>query len=343
MGKKRTSIKDIANALGISITTVSFILNGKAKEKRISDEVTKKVKDYVEKVGYEPSHLAQSLRLGKSMVIVFMVEDISNSFFASIARLIEEKAYRSGYKIIYCSTDNDPEKTTELIKVFKNRKVDGFIITPPPKIEKAIQLLQDEGIAVLLFDRFLPGVECNYVVVENEKGSYEACKHLIQEGNRSIGFVSVDSEQVQMLDRKKGYQRALNEFGLQESVLMLPFHHLSLNNTGQEIQDFILKNPYLDAIFFATNYLAFEGLQALQKLQKKIPDEISVLAFDDNYFFELYQPSITAIEQPLEQIAEKLMQVMLEMLQSADNEHKISKDILPTNLKVRKSTIKSQP
>ena len=104
MKNKKISIKDIASELGVSVTTVSFVLNNKAEEKRISKEVTKKVLAYVEKVNYKPNSLAQSLRTGQSKILVFMVEDISNLFFAQLARLIEDLAYKKGYKVLFCST-----------------------------------------------------------------------------------------------------------------------------------------------------------------------------------------------------------------------------------------------
>lgn len=338
MAKKKTSIKDIAKSLGISITTVSFILNGKAKEKRISDELTLKVEKYIKEVGYKPSQLAQSLRLGKSNVIVFMVEDISNQFFASIARKIEEKAYKNGYKIIYCSTDNDPEKAKALIDTFKVRSVDGFIITPTPYLENTILELIEEDFAVLLFDRWIPSIDCSYVVVENEKSAFEATSHLIQNGCKNIGFVTVESDQIQMNDRLEGYGKAIEAHGLKKNVLMLPFHNLSEHRASHKIQQFVLKNSDLDGLFFATNYLAFEGLQALNALKKHIPDDLLVVSFDDHYFFTLFQPNISAIEQPLEAIAEKLMKGMLMLLDDETTNKLDFKIILPNILHVRESS-----
>src|SRR5690554_5547772 len=108
--QKRLSIKAIAKDLSISPTTVSFILNDKALDKRISQTLIDKVKDHIKKIGYHPNQLAKNLRTGRSNMIVFMVEDISNPFFASIAKSIEQSAYKEGYTVIYCSTDNDPKK-----------------------------------------------------------------------------------------------------------------------------------------------------------------------------------------------------------------------------------------
>ncbi|MGJ1206515.1 LacI family DNA-binding transcriptional regulator, partial [Sphingobacterium lactis] len=129
--RKRILISDIAKNLGVSVTTVSFILNGKAKEKRISEGLTKRVLDYVKKVGYKPNQLAQSLRTGQSKILGLIVEDISNPFFSNVAKYIERIAYDNGYHIIYCSMDNDETKAKELIQLFYDRQVDGYIITPP--------------------------------------------------------------------------------------------------------------------------------------------------------------------------------------------------------------------
>src|SRR5690606_28219805 len=152
---KKTSLVDIARALNISPTTVSFILNNKAEEKRISKKLVKIVLDYVEEVGYRPNPLARSLRTGKTNTIGLMVEDITNPFFGHIARKIEEAAYKNGYKILYCSTDNNTEKTKDLITMFRERQVDGYIISPPPRVEKEIESLIQSNIPVVLFDRTL--------------------------------------------------------------------------------------------------------------------------------------------------------------------------------------------
>jgi LacI family transcriptional regulator len=339
MAKKKTSIKDIAKALGISITTVSFILNGKAREKRISEELTKKVEAYIQQIGYKPSHLAQSLRLGKSKVIVFMVEDISNNFFASIARLIEEKAYKNGYKIIYCSTDNQPEKAKELIATFKMRNVDGFIITPTPDLERTILELLDEGLAVVLFDRWIPEIDCSYVVVENEISAFEATKHLIQQGGcKNIGFITVESNQTQMLERLKGFLKAVEGSDVEHTIFKVKFHAIAEQEASKSILEFFKSHDKLDGIFFSTNYLAFEGLQALSRLKKKIQKEIKVVSFDDHYFFNLYQPQISAIEQPLELIAEKLMESILLQLDESNQGRKFQQITLPNTLHVRQSS-----
>ncbi|ERM83728.1 hypothetical protein P872_02700 [Rhodonellum psychrophilum GCM71 = DSM 17998] len=341
MAKKKISIKDIAKELGVSITTVSFVINGKAKEKRISDVLTLKVEEYIKEVNYKPSHLAQSLRSGKSKVIVFMVEDISNYFFSTIAKLIEEKAYVNGYKIIYCSTENKPEKAKEMIETFKNRNVDGFIITPTPDLEVTIQELLDEDFPVVLFDRWLPAVDCNYVIIENEKSAADATAYLIKTGCKYVGFVTLDSDQNQMQDRLKGYVKTMLENGFQTNILKMSYEGaISERESIEVIQKFIQTSPKLDSILFATNFLALKGLAALKQLNSQIPSDISIVTFDDHFFFNLYQPKITAIEQPLELIAEKLMEGILLQLKNDNDEAHTMKVVLPTKFHIRESTMK---
>src|ERR1700712_1223271 len=195
MIKKRLSIVDIANKLNISKTTVSFILNGRAKEKRISEELVERVLKFVKEVGYKPNSLAKSLRTGKSHIIGLMVENIADPFFANIARYIEDEAYKNGYRIIYCSTDNDAEKTRDLIGMFRDRHVDGYIIAPPLGVEEDIDELLKDGLPVVLFDRYLKGIDCSYVVTDNLDSTYTATEYLVEQGYKKIAFITLSSHQ----------------------------------------------------------------------------------------------------------------------------------------------------
>jgi LacI family transcriptional regulator len=219
---KKKSISDIAKELEISVTTVSFIINGKAEEKRISQKLTQRVLKYIEEVGYRPNPLAQSLRTGKTNTIGLMVENIANPFFGKIARKIEEEAYKNGYRILYCSTDNDTEKTKDLIQMFRERQVDGYIISPPKGIEEDIASLITRGIPVVAFDRKLENLGIDCVLIENYAGTYNATKHLIQ-NYTNIGFITLDSEQTQMIDRLSGYLQAIEDNRLTSFVNKIPY------------------------------------------------------------------------------------------------------------------------
>ncbi|MDV6167407.1 LacI family DNA-binding transcriptional regulator [Flavobacterium sp. DG1-102-2] len=338
MKKKRVSIKDIADALSISVTSVSFILNGKAEEKHISKELTKKVLDYAAAINYRPNQIAQSLRTGKSKILVFMVEDISNSFFANLARSIEDIAYEKGYKVIFCSNENDDDKSNDLIEVFNFRQVDGFIIVPSAGIKETVRQLIDDNIPVVLLDRYFEDLESNVVVIDNEEASYTATKHLIDNKYKNITFITTDTEQTQMLDRLAGYKRAVNEAGLAPEVVFVPFTQAGTEAGKKLITDFVKNAAKPDAVFFATNYLALLGLEVFKNESPQLIDDLGIVTFDDNDLFRIFSPTITAVAQPMWQIGTELMEVMLQLLKKKDVKEDTQKIVLKAELKVRESS-----
>ncbi len=335
--KKKPSITDIASALDISPTTISFILNGKAREKRISDKLVEKVEKYIAEVGYKPNSLARSLRTGKTNIIGLMVEDISNPFFANIARIIEYQAYLNGYKIIYSSTDNDTKRTKELIQMFRDRHVDGYIISPPEGIEEDVSSLMNAGIPVVFFDRYLADINVDAVTIDNFFSSYNAVKYLIDSGYKNIGFVTLDSLQTQMQDRLGGYEKAIEEHGYQAHIKEIRFNQ-SPDNIVRHITSFLQRKTKLDAVLFATNYLGISGLKSIRQLGLSIVDEIAVISFDDHDLFELHHPSITAISQPVEQISDQIINILLNKMKPNAKPRKEQNLVLPAQIVIRDST-----
>lgn len=333
----KLSIKDIAQRCNTSITTVSFVLNGKADEKRISVELKEKILKTIEDTGYKQNQFARGMRTGKTNIIGLIIEDISNAFFSAVARIIEEDAYKRGYKIIYCSTDDNTEKTKELIKLFVERNLDGYIITPPKGVEDEIQSLIDRKIPVVLFDRYFPGLETDYVVVDNFNTSKKAVQHLFDSGFEHIALVTTSSDQNQMLERLNGYEKTIVENGKEPKVLKIPFT-FSPEQSVKEIVTYLKENKEVDAIFFSTNYLAFKGLEAINQLKLTIPEDLAVVAFDDQDFFRIYNPSITAVAQPVRDISLKLIDIILQKMNS--EEKPVEKVVLSTNLIVRDSSVK---
>ncbi len=338
MKKNNISIKTIASDLNISTTTVSFVLNGKAKEKHISDELARKVLEYAEKVNYRPNPIAQSLRTGKSNTLVLMVEDISNNFFARLARVIEDIAYRKGYKVIFCSHENDDKKVEELIRYFRFRMVDGFIIVPSPGIRNTMEQLLEDNIPVVMVDRYFENMPCNIVVIDNKEAAHTATRHLVDNGFRNIAFVTVDMEQTQMLERLQGYEDAVLAAGLESSVLKIPFEVARLAQGKNMIYNFISKNTDIDAIFFATNYLTQSGLEIFNSKDPLFIRKIGLVAFDDNEFFKIYNPSITAVAQPLADMGTELMRLMISLLKRKNVKEGSRKVVLKAELIVRSSS-----
>ncbi|WDF56698.1 LacI family DNA-binding transcriptional regulator [Mucilaginibacter sp. KACC 22063] len=335
--KKKLSINDIAKELNVAKSTVSFILNGKAKEKRISDELTQRVLKFIEEKGYQPNQLAKSLSTGKTKMICVLVEKISDYFFSHIAYHLETLAYKSGYKIIYGSTENDLNKTRELINMLRARHVDGYIITPPVGIEADIKSLLSDNLPVVLFDRYLPEVSTDYVGLDNYNGTFNAIEFLVGTSAKKVALVTLNSNQTQMLERKDGYLSAVKRFHLPSLILEVPFEN-EVETTTKQITDFFKKNQGIDAVIFATNYLALSGIKSLNQIGLHMPDDISVIAFDDHDVFNIFSPSISAIAQPLHEMSVQLFETLLDKLEDKVRLKDLRKVIIQPDLILREST-----
>lgn len=333
--EKKVSIKDIAKQLGVSISTVSFVVNGKAREKRISEDLIQKVLKLVEELDYKPDALDRSFRTGKTNIIGFLVDDISRPFFSNLARFIDEKAAKNGYKIIYSSTRNSKKKAIELLQIFQDRHVDGYIIALPEGLETEVETLTRINKPVVLFDRYFPELNTDYVVINNEESTYNATRHLIENGYDHVGFVTIDTIEQQMLDRLKGYENAVA--GQNASILKI--NYSSPSNAIPQIIKYLKEQKQLDAVIFSANYLCVDGLRSIQQLGIRIPEDLAVVSFDDFELLEFSSPAITAVAQPLEEIAENIMAILLERLNDPKSVHECRHVILPTVLKVRNSSV----
>ena len=266
-----------------------------------------------------------------------MVENISNPFFATLAGLIEENAYKNGFKILYCSTENDQEKARELMQLFRDRHIDGYIITPTEGIKEDIDKLVSSGKPVILFDRCFDNGNHDFVMLDNFKSTYTAMQHLVDQGYKEIGFITINSLQSQMQERLHGYEKAADDHSLNHYVKEIGFH-MDDANVVEHIIDFLGRKSKLDAVIFSTNYLGINGLRAIKQMGLSIPSDIAVVSFDDNTVFELHTPTITAIAQPIEAMSEQLINILLDKLAAKHViDHKVT---LPGQLIVRGSTQK---
>ncbi len=337
---KGISIKDIAKQAGVSPTTVSFVLNGKAKEKRISDQVSKKILKIANKLKYKPNQLARGLRTGKTKTLGLIVEDIANNFFANVAKVVEDEADKHGYKVLYGSTEDNSDKARGLLEVLKYRQVDGYIITPTKNMEKEIELLKMVRKPVVLMDRYLPNVDSHYVVVDNFQGAFEATSHLVTQGYKKIGIITTMSDMVQMKQRMDGFAAALKKHGIPFNKTLtkrLPFEMDRAAHT-QEIVKF-LKTTKADAVFFATNYLGIYGIESIRSMGLHIGEDVGVVSFDDHDLFRLHSPSITCVSQPIEEIGRQIVNLLMKELNHASATSQ--QLVLKPTLEVRQSTIKT--
>lgn len=310
---KRVSLKEVAAASGVSASTVSLILNGKARQMRISETLEKKVVQTARKMGYQPNQLAVSLRTGKSNILGLVVESISGRFFASLAKVIEDEAEKYGYRVVYCSTENDPQKGKELLKMLSQRQVDGYLITPTAGMEGDIRSLARNKMPLVLIDSYFPGIDVPSVSVNSYEGTEMGIRYLLDRGYKRIGFVTVDLPLVQVSERERAYKEVMKRCGLRvsEQAILRVDYDLSKEKTIDSISRYLKSRYQPEAVFFATNYLGVAGMESLRQLQLSIPRDMGVVCFDDEDVFRLLPPGISSVQQPVEEIAVKAIELLM--------------------------------
>jgi len=340
---KKISLNDIAQQLGVSKTLVSLVLNGKAKEHRISDEIRKKVIALAKELNYQPNQIAKGLRTGRTNTIGLIIADMANPFFGKLGREIEREASRHGYRVMFCSSDEKAENAKQQIEMLQQGQVDGFIISPPSGSEAQIRALEKSKTPYVLIDRYFPEIESNYIIVDNFQASYEGTEHLISNGCKRIACISINAGMVNMDNRLEGYKKALVEASIEvdESLIkILPFSH-EINDVMKAIKELTTKTEAkIDAILFTTSKVGIMGLQCLHSLKLKIPDDIAVVSFDDPDAYKISQPPITAIAQPLEEIGRQSVKILLEVVHNRKGKKVLHEIMLKTKFVIRDSSKK---
>jgi LacI family transcriptional regulator len=309
-----------------------LVLNEKAREHRISEEVCKKVLALASELNYKPNQIAKGLRTGKTNTIGLIIADIANPFFGKLGREIEKEASSHGYRVMFCSSDENAENSGNQIEMLQQGQVDGFIIAPPAGSESQILSLKRSKTPFVLIDRHFPDIETNYIVIDNVQASYEAVSYLIKKGFRKIACVTLNVHLNNMNQRVLGYKQALIDNGIHvddDLIKMMPFSH-----EKDELIDAVKQlNPgnksKVEAVFFATSKLGIMGIETIHSLGLNIPDDIAVVSFDDPDAYKISQPPISAIAQPLKEIGKESVKVLLELM----NNKKVTSDVKKIVLK----------
>lgn len=326
--KKKVLLKDIAKEVGVSTALVSYVLNNK-NEHRIGKDVAAKIRAVAKNLNYQPNQIAKSLKTQKTNTLGLIVADIANPFSSQLARIIEDEAKKQGYTVIFGSSDENLEKLENLINVFLNRQVDGFIIAAVENSEHLIQKLEETGVPFILIDRYFSNNNFSYIAINNYKSAYEATQYLLQQQRKKIAFIHYNTQLFHLAERKRGYEAALKHAGKQSVVKYISLHKMK-EDVIQSLDELIADG--IDAIFFSNNLLAIQGLKYLKNLKVEIPQKMGIVAFDEADAFDLFHTSITHIKQPLEEIGQLATKYVLQFL----NTHKSLIQIhLDANLKIQ--------
>ena len=338
--KRKVSLKDVARKVGVSIASVSYVINNKEKEGRVGADVAEKIRKVAAELDYKPNFIAKSLKSGRTKTIGLIVADISNPFFSNIARIIEDEAKKHGYVVIFGSSDESVEKSQDLIDVFVNRQVDAFIIAPTANAENQIEFLQKANVPVVLIDRYFPGIDIDSVHINNFQAAFTAVDHLIKAGRKKIAIVTYDTTLPHMQERKLGYEKALEASGIsfkEEWVIEATYQNIQ-NDVSSGISQLLLPKTQIDALFFTTNSLAVEGLRRIIELGIKVPDNLALISFDHTDAFDFFYSPVTYVSQSLLHLGKEAVELVIDRI--SDNKRNILRYYCCIN---RKNKVRRSP
>ena len=303
----RITLKSLSEKLGFSETTISRVLNGKADKYRISKKTADKIKQAAADLSFTPNALARGLRLSNTHTLGLVIPDISNPFFASIARSVEREARKNGYSVILCDTEENTNLEIESVQLLRGRNVEGLIIAPVGQISEHLETVYKSGLPVVTVDRYFPQKNLPFVSSDNYKGAYDAVLYLIENGHRKIACIKGLENTSPNDDRLRGYKDALlnNDIAIVESLIA--GDSFSEQNGYTEAKLLLKGEEKPTAIFAFSNLISLGALRAIEEDNLSVPDNISIITFDDHPYFDyLSTPMSTMAQQNNEigQIAE---------------------------------------
>jgi len=310
MASGKATVKDIAREVGVSPALVSFVMHNASAGKRVyrvNKDTEKKVLEAAGRLNYVPNPSAQALRNGEVRLLGVIVSDIANKFYAEIARNISDWCAKNNYMVIFGSTDEDSEKLSTMISLFRGKDVAGLVIVPCEGSKNDILKLKESNFPFVLIDRYVPGIKSNTVVLENTGSAQTMTEMLLQKGCRKVEMVSYKTTLPNIKDREKGYITAMRNAGLEYKVYNPDYGNYEQIGS-------IVKNAAkdgVDGILFATYRLALLGRKAMIKENVPFPSACRVACFNNSEEFETYEKEIIFVEQPVEQFAVRAMELLV--------------------------------
>lgn len=306
-------MSEVAERARVSPATVSRVLNGAVS---VRPEYRDRVLSAIEELDYRPNRLASNLRRQKAEMIGVLVSDIENPHFTQMVRAVEDAAYRRGYRVLLCNTDETAEKQRAYMEMLAAERVLGVIVSPSDPGGQEISELLDLGIPVIAFDREVENPLADAVVGENVGGLELATEHLIRAGHERIGFVSGSVEVETGAERLEGYEAAMKEAGLEPRSVDGEFRI----EGGRQAADKLLDSGDLTALIAANNLSSIGALQAIRARDLLVPEDVAFVAVDDPFWAELVEPPLTTLAQPVREMAESAVELLFERIRGERKE-----------------------
>lgn len=319
MATRKVTIKDIATEAGVSIALVSFVMSNRdcgQENYRVNRETAQRILEIADKLNYQPNNAARMPRSGKTNTIGVIVSDISNKFFADIARCIEDRAYKHKYTVLFGSTDENPQKLENLIEVFRNKGIDGLIVVPCEGSDDIIRNVAQQNVPLVLLDREVEGAEASSVVLDNRRAGLQTTTALLQQGFTRIEMISYAMSLSNIRQREDGYKACMTRAGLADNIHIHHLRHDKLNWMEKVVRD--AKKRGVEAFVFATNTLATVGLTTIFRNGWRIPQDFAMACFDSNEAFDIYKTAVAYVRQPIERFGTEALDLLMKTIAQKD-------------------------
>lgn len=327
------TMKQVAEKARVSTTTVSHVINN---TRVVSEDARERVLSVIQELRYIPSAVARSLKNDKTQTLGMMIPNNSNPYFAEVIQGIEDASFKLGYNIILCNSYDDPKKQAAYIRVLMEKRIDGLILVSSGSDEELTQLLADEGIPKVLVDREVSGVAADFIEADHELGGYEATRYLAELGHKRIACVAGPENLLPSGDRVAGYLRALAEAGLPAHRDYLIHSDFTSQGGFNAFRQLLALPERPTAIFASNDLMAIGGICAANQAGVAIPQQLSVVGYDDIALASFSTPPLTTIAQPKHDIGTLTAQVLVERI--AHPELPLRREMLRSQLIVRQST-----
>jgi len=334
--KKYISISNIAKHAGVSKSTVSRILSNKGK---FSEDTREKVLQIVKKLNYSPSMVARSLRNRRTKTIGLLLPDIVNPFFPEIMKGVENVASENGYAVILCSSNEDVQKEFMYFHMFENRWIDGIIysgVTGTKEEAQNVRVILEQNIPVVLMDREIEDYFASVVMIDNEKAAYDATFYCLELGHKRIGFIAAPLKVKIFQKRLEGYRKALQKHGVEFDASLVVEGDLTIRSGGITGKELLARKDPPTAILASNDLMAIGAMREIQEDGLRVPEDISIIGFDDIPTASLVTPTLTTLAQPKYEMGVEAMNLLIRMMEKKGASK--SKIVLDTQLVVREST-----
>lgn len=336
------TIKDIAKALNLSVSTVSKALRGSYE---ISEETKKTVSEYAEKYNYQPNPIAQSLKKGKSKSIGVVVCNIDNIFFSQLINGIESVAHEKNYNVIITQSKESVEQEMLNVDHLASRSIDGLLISLSAETKEAghLKKLHEKGLPIVLIDRITDEINTHKVIANNFKGAYEGTRHLIQQGFRHIAHLTSANNLSITAERLEGYKKALTEAGIpiDERYIKFCVHGgMILEEVQHALTGLLSLKNKPDAILCASDRLSTSTLSLLRKMKIGVPDQIALVGFTNTVSADIFNPPLTSIVQPTMEMGQAATEMLIQIIESKRRPERFEKRVFDTELQIRDSSIR---